>query len=134
MLSRYKIYRGARPANEPKPDGVCQDARYRCTRHPLHPPEKLVKQFFDSPAKNAWNEFRSAYLEELEKRFSADRAPFDELADLAGNKDVYLGCNCPTQKNPRVDHCHTFVALEFMKKKYPTLIVSIPEVARDSSR
>jgi uncharacterized protein YeaO (DUF488 family) len=127
MLSRYKIYRGARPKSDPKPKGVCQDARWRCVRHPLHPPQNLVEKYLAAPGEEAWRAFRRAYMAELERRLKSDRAPFDKLAALATSGDLYIGCSCPTKANPRVDHCHTFVALEFMKKKYPRLSVILPE-------
>jgi hypothetical protein len=47
-------------------------------------------------------------------------------ADLANNNDVYLGCSCPTKRNPDVNRCHTVLALRFMKRKYPGLKVEIP--------
>ncbi len=126
MLSRYTIYRGARPPSDPLPDGIRQDIRWRSTRHPLHPPEQIVKQYLEAPGAKAWQALRRAYLAELTRRFREDRTPFDELAALAKDSDVFLGCNCPTKKNPRVDHCHTWLALEFMKKKYPKLKVVFP--------
>jgi uncharacterized protein YeaO (DUF488 family) len=87
----------------------------------------MVKQYLAAPSEKAWREFRQAYIAELEKRFREDRAPFDELAGLARENDVFLGCSCPTKKNPRVDHCHTWFALEFMKRKYPALKVVFPQ-------
>ena len=62
----------------------------------------------------------------LEKRFSSDRGPFDELAQTASAGDVFIGCNCPTRKNPDVKRCHTVLALKFMKKKYSRLKVDLP--------
>ena len=44
----------------------------------------------------------------------------------AASNDVFLGCNCPTKKNPILGRCHTYLALEFMQKKYPSLDVVIP--------
>ena len=71
--------------------------------------------------------FATPYLALLESRFEDDRAPFDELARLAKEGDVFLGCSCPTKKNPRVDYCHTYLALKFMKRKYRSLCVQLPE-------
>ena len=125
MLARYKIYRGKRPPNDPLPNGIRQDARWR-TKHPLRPTEEIVKVLLAVPDEQAWAKYRRAYVELLNERFSQDRASFDKLADMARTSDVYIGCNCPTRLNPRVDHCHTVLALEFMKKKYPSLPVRLP--------
>ena len=54
------------------------------------------------------------------------RRRFDELAELARNNDVYLGCNCPTQRQPDVRHCHTVLALAFLRQHYPDLDVRFP--------
>jgi hypothetical protein len=59
----------------------------------------------------------------LEKRYPEDRAAFDELAAVAAENDVFLGCSCPTNKNPEPGHCHTYLGLQFMKAKYPGLDV-----------
>ena len=128
MLGRYKIYRGKRDQADPLPKGLRQDARWRRTKHPLHPAKAMVKEFLAAPTSTAWRAFRKAYWDELEHRYRKDSAPFDRLADLADETDVFLGCSCPTKANPRVDHCHTFVALEFMKSKYPDLQVQFPQV------
>lgn len=130
MLSRYTIYRG-RPKGktEPVPEGIRQDARWRCKRHPLHPTEVMVKRYLAAPGEKGWQVFRRAYLAELEKRHRENPEPFDLLAGLARKQDVYIGCSCPTQSNPRVDRCHTWVALEFMKRKYPTLKVVFPRIS-----
>ena len=125
MLARYKIYRGKRPPNDQLPNGIRQDARWR-TKHPLRPTEGIVKVLLAAPDEQAWAKYRRAYVELLNERFSQDRASFDKLADMARTRDVYIGCNCPTKLNPRVDHCHTVLALEFMKKKYPSLPVRLP--------
>lgn len=97
------------------------------TKHPLRPTETIVKEFLTAPSEQAWRRFRAAYVELLAQRFSEDRSPFDKLAELAKTMDVYLGCSCPTELNPRIDHCHTFLALRFMKRKYPSLDVRIPK-------
>ena len=125
MLARYKIYRGKRPPNDPLPNGTRQDTRRR-TKHPLRPTEEIVKVLLAAPDEQAWGKFRRAYGELLNKRFSEDRASFDKLAEMAKTNDVYIGCNCPTKLNPMVNHCHTVLALEFMKRKYPSLPVRLP--------
>jgi len=129
MLSRYTIYR-RRPANAgPLPKGIRQDTRYR-TKHVLRPGEDIVEAYLADPTDKAWQRFKRAYLALLEQRFGENCQPFDELAGLAADNDVFLGCNCPTQKNPVPGRCHTYLALEFMKKKYPELNVVIPNTPR----
>lgn len=126
MLSRYKIYRGKRPAGDPRPKGLVQDTR-KHTRHCLRPAGELVEQFLATPTDRAWSAFKTQYLALLEARFREDSAPFQALADLARADDVYLGCNCPTKKNPNVQQCHTVVALQFMKRRFPNLKVVFPK-------
>jgi len=130
MLARYKMYRGPRPPWDPLPDGIRKDTRHH-TKHPLRPTKAIVKAFLKSPSETTWRVFLSAYLALLEDRFGQDRSPFDELAALATDHDVFLGCSCPTQKNPRVDHCHTYLALQFMKDVYPDLDVRLPAMCVD---
>lgn len=130
MLARYKIIRGKRPPSDPLPNGERQDTRWRCRKHPLRTTEAAVKRYLAAPNEKAWRWFRRAYLAELEKRFLEDRVPFDILAELAGKQDVFIGCSCPTKANPRFDRCHTWLALEFMKRKYPKLRVSFPQVQK----
>jgi hypothetical protein len=77
-----------------------------------------VKDYLAAPDEKAWRELRKAYLDLLQKRFREDKTPFARIADLAMTKDVFIGCSCPTKANPRVDRCHTFIALEFMKSRY----------------
>ena len=128
MLARYKLCRGSRPTSDPLPKGIRQDVRWRCTRHPLHPERAMVQEFLGAPSEAAWRKLRKAYLDLLKRRFREDRAPFDKLAELAKAKDVFIGCSCPTKANPRIDRCHTYLALEFMKGKYPSLTVKFPLV------
>jgi hypothetical protein len=125
VLARYKIVRGKRSPSEPLPEGRRIDVR-KHTRHVLRPEKKLVAEYLKHPGAAAFRGYAAAYLALLERRFAADRAPFDALADSAAVGDVYLGCNCPTNKNPDVKHCHTYLALRFMKKKYPRLKVVFP--------
>jgi len=128
MLAQYKICRGRRDYAVPLPTGIRQDTRWRCRKHPPHPDEALVKVNLAAPSDQAWHALRAAYWKELELRFGEDRTPFDDLAKLASENDVFIGCSCPTKTNPRVDRCHTFVALEFMRSKYPALKVELPAV------
>ena len=125
MLTRYKIYRGKRPAADPLPDGIRQDTRQH-TKHPLRPSAEIVQNYLALPTDKAWVEFRAKYLDQLEERYSTDRQPLDELANHALGEDVYLGCGCPTKANPRVDHRHTYLALRFMRETYPKLHVVMP--------
>jgi len=85
-----------------------------------------VKEFLAAPCGAAWAKFRRAYLDLLKKRFKEDQGSFDELAAVAVADDVFLGCSCPTKLNPRIDHCHTFLALQFMERKFPLLPVRLP--------
>ncbi|GAA4439948.1 hypothetical protein [Bremerella cremea] len=126
MLSRYTIYR-RRPADAgPLPDGVRQDTRYR-TRHILRPTQEIVEAYLGQTGDDHFARFRRDYLALLNQRFADDRAGFDQLAEMALQEDVYLGCSCPTQKNPDVRHCHTWLALQFMQTYYPELEVWFPE-------
>ncbi|MEQ8784760.1 MAG: hypothetical protein RIC55_00605 [Pirellulaceae bacterium] len=125
MLARYTIYRGKRPDGVELPNGVRQDTR-KHTRHCLRPPAEAVAVYLACPTPEAWRKFEAEYLECLKARYDADSAPFDELARLATNGDVFLGCSCPTRKNPDVNHCHTMPALRFMRRRYPRLDVRFP--------
>jgi hypothetical protein len=87
----------------------------------------MVTEYLADVSTTAWQEFRRNYLALLSMRFTQDRRPFDKLAELAGHNDVYIGCSCPTAKNPSVKHCHTTLALRFMKKQYPELKVLLPD-------
>lgn len=130
MLSRYTIYR-KRPADAgPLPEGIRKDTRWK-TRHILRPTQSIVEEYLAAPSDGVWERFREAYLAVLESRFEQDRGPFDELATLAGREDVWLGCSCPTRKQPDVRHCHTWLALEFMQEKYPSLEVVFPGTAEE---
>ena len=125
MLARYKIYRGKRPAGVELPDGVRQDTR-KHTRHFLRPRAEAVAAYLAEPTDAAWHEFEADYLRVLAQRLAADATPFDDLAKLATETDVYLGCSCPTAKNPDVARCHTVLALQFMQQQYRNLKVTFP--------
>jgi hypothetical protein len=125
MLSRYQIIRGSRPPGDPLPDGVRQDTR-KHTRHVLRPDAALVVALLADPSERGFRAFRAAYLRLLEQRFRGERARFDELARLARTDDVYLGCNCPTSRQPDVRRCHTSLALAFLQQRYPDLEVRLP--------
>src|SRR5688572_10370814 len=122
MLSRYTMYRRRPEHAGPLPEGIRKDTRFN-TQHVLRPTQEIVEAYLADPTDAAWKRFRKAYLAVVEKRFRIEISRFDELAALATEHDVYLGCNCPTKKNPLAGHCHTYLALEFMQKKYPTLKV-----------
>jgi uncharacterized protein YeaO (DUF488 family) len=125
MLARYSIVRGARADTLPR--GIRQDTR-KHTRHVLRPETELVQKVFASDGSAAaWAEYARQYRATLDERFREDRAPFDLLANMARWHDVFLGCSCPSSKNPDVHRCHTVHALRFMKKHYPDLDVRFPE-------
>jgi len=123
MLARYQMARGV-PASA-LPRGIRQDTR-KHTSHVLRPTATMVEDYLAAPSDAAWRKVVKQYRALLEERFAADRRPFDELAELARTSDVYLGCSCPTKKNPDVRHCHTWLALEFLRARYPDLDVRMP--------
>jgi hypothetical protein len=86
----------------------------------------MVRGFLQAPDLPAWQRFEREYLALLEERFASDRRSFEVLAELAQVGHVFLGCSCPTSKNPDVWHCHTVLALQFMKRKFPDLTVVLP--------
>jgi uncharacterized protein YeaO (DUF488 family) len=124
MLSRYRIVRGARPVDEPLPNGIRQDTR-KHTRHILRPSPEIVAQLLSDASPESFARFRKAYLSLLDERFLRDRGAFDTLAQLARREDVYLGCNCPSARQPEVRRCHTVLALEFFAAHYADLQIRI---------
>jgi hypothetical protein len=125
MLARYRIVRGRRDAADPLPQGVRQDTR-KHTQHVLRPSPDLVRLILDDASDAAFERFARGYISLLEQRFETDRRRFDALAELAGRENVYLGCNCPTARQPDVRRCHTVLALDFMRRHYPALLVHEP--------
>lgn len=125
MLARYRIVRGARRPSEPLPQGVRQDTR-KHTRHVLRPTAELVLALLDDSSEASYARFAKGYRALLEQRFAAERPRFDELAALARRENVYLGCNCPTSRQPDVRRCHTVMALAFLREHYPDLDVREP--------
>lgn len=125
MLARYKIYRGKRPPDEFLPDSIRQDTR-KHTSHYLRPTAEIVESYLAEPTTEAWKTFKLDYLHVLEDRHHADSQPYEKLAELAMNSDVFLGCSCPTAKNPNVQHCHTVLSLQFMRKHYPAISIELP--------
>src|SRR5262245_43175129 len=99
MLARYRIVRGKRDSHDPLPDGIRQDTR-KHTHHILRPTAELVESLLADPSQQSYARFARAYQKLLDARFAAERARFDELAALARQSDVYLGCNCPTTRQP----------------------------------
>ena len=126
MLARYQIVRGKTPVGYKLPSGVRQDTR-KHTRHCLRPPAEVVTTYLANPTPAAWKKFKAEYLKTLAARYAEDSAPYDELSQLACEQDVYLGCSCPTKQNPDVQHCHTVLALGFMRKHYPRLQITLPD-------
>jgi hypothetical protein len=86
----------------------------------------MVAELLADPSEQHWQRYRREYLALVARRWREDHAPFDALAERARREDVYLGCNCPTKRNPDVRHCHTVLALEFMQQHYPDLDVRFP--------
>lgn len=125
MLARYQIVRGKRPAADPLPPGRRVDTR-KHTRHCLRPESAQVENLFQDMSAAGFARFAESYRATLEARLARDRSPFDALAEQAQREDVYLGCSCPTQKNPDVKRCHTVLALRFMRAHYPKLKVVFP--------
>jgi hypothetical protein len=123
VLTRYQIVRG-RPLSE-LPQGKRVDIR-KHVKHVLSPEPAAVDAFLARGTEEAHQAFASAYRALLTARFHASRKPFDALAELARHHDVYLGCNCPTAKNPDVLRCHTVLALHFLHARYPTLDIRYP--------
>lgn len=127
MLARYKIpYMRPIPEGSPEaaPSSVRIDTR-KHTKHCLRPSEEAVEAFQNG--RIDWAEFTAQYIEMLEDRYAHDRGPFDALAERAMCESVFLGCSCPTKKNPDINHCHTVLALRFMREKYSELVVSLPQ-------
>jgi hypothetical protein len=125
VLSRYRIVRGKRDPADPLPEGERIDTR-KHTRHFLRPETATVEALIAAPSAANFRRFAREYEATIARRFATDRGPFDALAARATERDVFLGCNCPTAWNPDVRRCHTTLALGFMKKKYPRLRVKLP--------
>lgn len=133
MLARYTMTRGPRPAGlGPLPDGLRQDTR-KHTRHPLAPTAGLVAAALEGTDPGRFEVFAAAYRELLAGRCAADPSPFDALAARARSGDVFLGCSCPTARQPDVHRCHTVHALRFMAARYPGLEVELPADAGGGS-
>jgi hypothetical protein len=132
MLARYQIVRGARAKDDPLPDGIRQDTR-KHTRHVLRPSAEIVTAFLRDPSSSkGFEKFRAGYRALLEQRFRQERDRFDAIAEQAREADVFLGCNCPTGKQPDVAHCHTTLALQFFAEHYPGLRVVLPRGSRSA--
>ena len=127
MLGRYQIVRGKRPPGNPIPDGLRQDTR-KHTKHVLRPDTEQVTEFLADPTDVAWRRFAKSYRARLAERFKTDRAAFDRIAAAAREGAVWLGCNCPTAKNPDVRRCHTSLALEFMEQRFRDLEIAWPKL------
>lgn len=127
VLSRYRIIRGKRPPGEPLPSGHRMDVR-KHVHHPLSPDPAMVERMLAKPGDpERAARFARDYNALLAARFAADRQPFEAIADEARAGDVYLGCSCPTRRQPDVSHCHTVLALKFFAARFPDLDVRIPE-------
>ncbi len=126
MLARYKIYRGPRSRQDPLPEGIRKDTRWR-TKHILRPTKELVEEYLVDPNEAAWRKFKREYSALLGRRFKKEHTSFVKFAQLAIEQDVFIGCSCRTKRNPDISHCHTYLALQFMKRKFPELHVVLPE-------
>ncbi|MBI4603154.1 MAG: hypothetical protein HY721_14440 [Planctomycetes bacterium] len=126
MLRRYQIppMYGRFPPDHPALNGIRQKTTFK-TQHCLRPTKDLVDEYLAHVTEAAWRKYERLYFRILEARFLESREPFDKLAAVAGVKDLFLGCYCPTETNPDPDHCHTFLAVRFMKEKYPELEVDL---------
>ncbi len=100
------------------------------TKHCLRPDREAVRLYLEAPATSTWRTFARNYRALLAARFRQDPAPFAALAAQATAGDVWLGCSCPTATNPDVRRCHTWLALEFMQARFPSLEVVFPAVPR----
>lgn len=126
MLARYRITRGRRPPDDPLPAGVRVDTR-KHTKHVLAPRPDLVKTLLEDPSDpERVARFHSEYRALLRDRLRTEPARFDALAQRAREEDVYLGCSCPSKRQPHVEHCHTVAALRVMQECYPDLEVFLP--------
>ncbi|WP_437483747.1 hypothetical protein WME75_43380 [Sorangium sp. So ce1014] len=124
MLARYQIVRGRRQEGDPLPEGRRYDTR-KHTQHILRPTQEIVEEFLSDPSQAGFKRFRAAYIAVLDERFAEQPGRFDALAQEARQGDVFLGCNCPTARQPDVRHCHTWLALEYFARKYPDLDVRL---------
>ena len=95
------------------------------TNHLLRPDTDMVAAFL-ADLDGGWPAFREAYRAVLEARYRGDPAAFAALAARARAADVYLGCNCPTKKQPDVMRCHTVLALKFMQARFDDITVRLP--------
>ena len=124
MLGRYSMVRGMPASKLPK--GSRQDTR-KHTKHVLRPNTALVEMFLSHPGDDEiFARFREGDLALRESRWKEDRAPFEKLAREAEQTDVWLGCNCPTAKNPLMLRCHTLQSLGFMHSRVPNLSIQWP--------
>jgi hypothetical protein len=123
VLTRYQIVRGKPPSTLPQ--GKRFDIR-KHVKHVLSPEPQAVEAFLALGTHEAYEAFARGYTALLTTRLRASRQAFDALAELSQQEDVYLGCNCPTAKNPDVMRCHTVLALRFMHAHYPALDIRYP--------
>jgi hypothetical protein len=128
VLGRYHIQRG-RPLSalpERVQKGRRMDTR-KHTRHCLRPLPDMVAALLSAPPPRragAWRDYERKYRALIAERFARDRRPFDALARTAREGDVFLGCSCPSAVNPDPSHCHVVLALQFMRRHYPSLRIA----------
>lgn len=102
-----------------------QDTR-KHTRHILRPEANAVARYLRDPTASSWRSFAQDYRKLLGERYAGSPEAFEALRDLATEGDLWLGCNCPTAKNPDVRHCHTFLALQYLAERFPELEIQWP--------
>jgi len=115
----------SRSSHDPLPQGIRISTLHK-TEHCFAQTKEIVQVYLEKPTSENWDIYVKKYIALLEHRFIERRKEFEEIADLAMNNNVFIGCYCPTKKNPDVYRCHTVLALKFMKDKYPDLIVKLP--------
>ena len=125
-LRRYQMRRGLALADMAPAlrEGERQDTR-KHTKHPLRPEADAVAAALEG--RIDWDAFADRYSAAVRARRADDPAPYDALAELARERDVFLGCSCPTRKQPDVHRCHTVLALRLMAEWYPDLDVRLPD-------
>jgi len=104
------MYMYGHPPHVPLPNGIIHRAT-KNTNHCLAPTDEIVQKYLMNPTQENWSIYETKYFDLLELRFKNRRKEFDELAKLATENDVYIGCFCPTKKNPDVYRCHTVLAI-----------------------
>ncbi|MBK7092877.1 MAG: hypothetical protein IPH59_14355 [bacterium] len=127
MLARYQIPPRFHkiPPGDPALKGTRLDTR-KNHNYVFCPTPEMVEAYFNDMTPKGWKLFTKNYRRLLQERFETRREEFDKWATVAAESDLFLGCSCPTERNPNLEQCHTWLALEFMQKKYPKLKIEFP--------